>query len=117
DCLSIRREQCAKAGSRKSRWSRLSGRRIAIKFRGPRGWVAGQTYPPQIDSRSVPTGYSEFPHEILRPPRSTMAGPIADLVNLLCELSRAGFAALQHERDRGADRNPSDDRPPNVELF
>ena len=32
DWLPIRREQCAKVGSRKSRWSRSSARRTAIRF-------------------------------------------------------------------------------------
>src|SRR6266516_4346745 len=38
DWLPIRREQCAKVGSRKSRWSRSSARRIAIRFRR---WPSG----------------------------------------------------------------------------
>src|SRR6266700_3420943 len=33
DWLPIQREQCAKVGSRKSRWSRSSARQIAIRFR------------------------------------------------------------------------------------
>ena len=32
DWLPIRRERCAKVGSRKSRWSRSSARRTAIRF-------------------------------------------------------------------------------------